>query len=125
MLHLPTPRTNNHASFNQPSNLYSYTRNSFNRSVAMNTSRISKHRTHTSKGDVTLYGLKKGYIQVSTSYPINSISMEWSTTKSCIVVRGTLNSTSFDNLARTNKTNRVFKSFDKITYARAYLKSFT
>ena len=121
MLHLPQ-KQNEYSSFNQPSNLYSYTRNSFNRSVAMNTSRISKHQTHTSKGDVTLYGLKKGYIQVSTTYPINSISMEWSTTKGCIVVRGTLNSTSFNILA---KTNRVFKSFDKITYARAYLKSFT
>ena len=116
MLHLPTPKTNNHAQTysNQSQSLYSYTRNSFNRSVAMSTTRITKKLTHTKHGDVTIHGLRVGYIQASPSYPKVSISLEWSHQYDDIVVRGT-----------TSGGTKVSKRFTKISHARAYLKSFT
>lgn len=113
MLHLPTPRTN-HAQNNQSCSLYSYTRNSFNRSFAMSTNRITKKQTHTKSGDVTIYGLRMGYIQASPSYPTVNISLEWSHQYNDIVVRGTC-----------SQGKKIAKRFSKISYARAYLKSFT
>lgn len=111
MLHL---QKQNDTSTNQSNSLYSYTRNSFNRSVAMSTNRITKKQTHTKSGDVTIYGLRMGYIQASPSYPTVNISLEWSYQYDDIVVRGTC-----------SQGKKIAKRFSKISYARAYFKSFT
>jgi hypothetical protein len=78
----------------------------------MNTPQASKYKTHTSSGNVTLYGLHIGYIQASPYYPSTKICLEWSIPFNSIKVEGT-----------THLGKHVFRTFTKLTHARAYLKS--
>lgn len=116
MLHLPTPKLNNHhdkTQTNQYHNLYSNTRNSFSRSIAIASSTIMKHQTHTKTGDVTRYGFIKGYIQASKHAGVD-IFIEYYSDSDMYYVKG---------MSRDGRS--VAKPFTKLTYARAYLKSFT
>ena len=113
MLHLPAPNKH-HAQNNQSQSLYSLTRNSFNRTTIVTSSRISKHKTHNKNGDVTLHGLQSGFIQVSVAYPEVKVVMESSLQYDHIIVRGL-----------DRKGVKVSRSFNLISRARAYLKSFT
>ena len=114
MLHLPSKSKYDNSSSNQSRSLYSYTRNSFSCSTSMTINRNRKPKqTHTKSGDVTLYGLHIGFIQAS-SIPDIKIIMEYMSHSELIHVHG-----------YTRENRRIGKTFTLISFARAYLKSFT
>jgi hypothetical protein len=106
-------RRNKHETMDtKSSNLYSLTRNSFNRTTFAGHSKVSSHKTHTKSGQVTLLGLKKGYIQASPNYPETKLALEWNADKKCIVISG-----------YTKDGKNVFNTYSKLTSARIALRS--
>ena len=88
--------------------LYSLTRNSLSNLLSRSSGRIMKHQTHTKKGQVTLYGLSKGYIQASPHYPTNSLHLTGK--EGDIYIQGSLKSGQF-----------ISVRFTKLKDARRYL----
>ena len=88
--------------------LYSLTRNSLSNLLSRSSGRIMKHQTHTKKGQVTLYGLAKGYSQASPHYPTNSLHLTGK--EGDIYVQGSLKSGQF-----------ISVRFTKLKDARRYL----
>lgn len=109
-LHL---RNTEHAqSSNQSSSLYSLTRNSLSSPMARSAGRIMNHKTHTKKGEPTLYGLLKGYIQASPHYPETSLAISWE--NESIVVQG-----------KTKSGQYLDRKFKKLKDARRFLRETT
>ena len=88
--------------------LYSLTRNSLSNILSGHSRRIMKHQTHTKKGQVTLYGLAKGYSQASPHYPTNSLHLTGK--EGDIYIQGSLKSGQF-----------ISVRFTKLKDARRYL----
>ena len=105
-LHLPSNEKSKQS--NPICNLYSLTRNSLSNILSGHSRRIMKHQTHTKKGQVTLYGLAKGYIQASPHYPTNSLHLTGK--EGDIYIQGSLKSGQF-----------ISVRFTKLKDARRYL----
>lgn len=106
-LHL---RNTEHAqSSNQSSSLYSLTRSAMDSSVARHSTKLMSHKTHTKKGEPTLYGLLKGYIQASPYYPETTLAISWE--NDSIVIQG-----------KTKTGQYLDRRFKKLKDARRFLK---
>lgn len=108
-LHLGNTGTSYAQSSNQSSSLYSLTRNSLSSPMARSAGRIMSHKTHTKKGEPTLYGLLKGYIQASPYYPETTLAI--SLEGESIVVQG-----------KTKTGQYLDRKFKKLKDARRFLK---
>jgi hypothetical protein len=99
------------ASFSKYTDLYSHTRCALAGATAMSNSKITTKKIYNKNGDITKYGISRGYIQVSPFYPKTHLYLS-STEDAIYTVSG------------TNESGRtIHKTFIDLKVAREYLKS--